>query len=427
MTHRRRQHILRGRGFDESGANAVSESLFPVSQRTSADVVPAYAGYLTTLAMGTLAVASQLFTNVYPVFMGAIATAGRASPAQLGRLATVEYLALALGAMFSGKLLAASRLRTVAIVAGLIQLAAVVATTFASSDWLLPVRAFYAYACGIHLWIMYEFVARSRNPGRFVGICTAVVVIVAVMASWLASNYIAPAFGVNGVILFFGLPGLIAILGSFWLPSTFSEAPSASSTAAAVQSNYKVSSASLWLLLSVFAWSGWISILWVYVEPVARALGISTTVSQASVLTSLTCSLVGAAAGAALAARLSAGGMLTIGLGAGIAQGVSLLSGIGASGYLVGFGTFGFFGYFLVPFYVKALAAADVKQHSVVFFPGAQYAGASIAPLVVSFVVAPEKYRGGIIIALASIAIAIACAWIGLFYTSRLLRFSAKG
>jgi hypothetical protein len=412
------------RGFDESSANAVSDSLSPVTQRTSADVPSAYTGYLTALAVGTLAVASQLFTNVYPVFMGAIATAGRASPAQLGRLATVEYLALALGAMFSGRLLAGARLRTVAIVAGLIQFAAVIATTLASGDWLLPVRAFYAYACGIHLWIMYEFVARSRNPGRLVGSCTAAVVMVAVIASWLASSYIAPAFGVNGVILFFGLPGLMAIVGSFLLPSTLNEAPGVSSTAAPTESNFKVPAASLWLLLSVFAWSGWISILWVYVEPVARALGISPSVSQASVLMSLTCSLVGAAAGAATAARLSAGGMLTIGLGVGIAQGVSLLSGIGANGYLFGFGTFGFFGYFLVPFYVKALAAADVKKHSVVFFPGAQYAGGSIAPLVVSFVVAPEKYRGGIIIALASIAIAILCAWIGLF-SSRRIRSSA--
>jgi hypothetical protein len=416
---------LRGKDIDDFSANAVSDSLSPVTQQTAADVPSAHSGYLTALAVGTLAVASQLFTNVYPVFMGAIAAAGRASPAQLGRLATVEYLALTLGAMFSGKLLAGARLRTVAIVAGVVQLAAVGASTLAAGDWLLPVRAFYAYACGIHLWIMYEFVARSRNPGRLVGVCTAVVVSVAVVASWLASNFVAPAWGVNGVILFFGLPGVIAILGSFSLPNTLSEAPNASEAAAPAQASFKIPLASVWLLLSVFAWSGWISILWVYVEPVARALEIPPGVSQASVLTALSCSLIGAVAGAATAARLSAGGMLTIGLGVGIVQGVSLLSGIGPSAYLIGFGTFGFFGYFLVPFFVKALAAADVKKQAVVFFPGAQYAGGSIAPLIVSFVVSPEKYRGGIFVALASIVIAILCAWIGLL-NSRTVAGSAE-
>ena len=398
-----------------SSAFLLSQSTQSVSRTTVAGVDSPSRGHSVTYAAAAFAVASQLFTNVYPVFVGALASSGRATPAQLGRLATVEYLCMALAAMFAGKILPLTRLRSVAVIASLIEIAAVVATTYVSGDELLPVRAIFAGACGVHVWIQYEFVARSHNPGRLVGLCTTVVVIAAVLMSWLASSYVVPAFGVDGVILFFGLPSFVAILGALMLPRTVAAVPTHPQTnAAPKQSGF--SSGSLWLLASAGAWSAWINVLWVYSEPLSRALGMSETTSQAFVVASLISSLAGAGLGALMAERLPSGAVLTAGLTICMAQVIAFLLGVGSTAYVIWFCPFGFVGYFLVPFFVKALAAADSSRQSVVFFPTAQYSGASLGPLIASFVVSPGQYRGGLLVDLGCIAVAIGALWIDLFY-----------
>jgi hypothetical protein len=75
---------------------------------------------------------------------------------------------------------------------------------------------------------------------------------------------------------------------------------------------------------------------------------------------------------------------------------------------------FGFLGYFIVPFFVKVLAAVDFSRSAVVFFPGAQYTGAALGPLLVSFVVASGQYRGGLLVDLTLTLGAIGSLWIGL-------------
>jgi amino acid transporter len=45
-----------------------------------------------------------------------------------------------------------------------------------------------------------------------------VVMLILSLLTWLASRYVVPAFGVDGVILFFGHPSFVAILGALMLP-----------------------------------------------------------------------------------------------------------------------------------------------------------------------------------------------------------------
>jgi hypothetical protein len=368
-----------------------------------------------------MAVASQLFTNVYPVFIGALATSGRATPAQLGRLVAVEYFCMALTAWMAGKLIPLPRLRGLALIASWVQLAAVVATTYVSGDQLLPVRAIFASACGIQVCIQYEFIARSQKPGQLVGLCTTIVVITAVLMSWLGSSYVLPTFGITGLILFFGLPSLPAIPGALMLPRMV--AGSATHAQTTVPSTATVSSGSLVLLASVFFWSAWISTLWVYSEPLAETIGISETASRVFVVTALISSLGGAALATVVAERLPFGRILSGGLLLCLTQVIAILAGVGSVGYVIWFSVFGFLGYFLIPFFVKALVAADVvERQSVVFFPAAQYAGAALGPLAASFAVSPGQFRGGVLVDLGCIAMAIGTLWIGLFHIRRISR-----
>jgi hypothetical protein len=140
------------------------------------------------------------------------------------------------------------------------------------------------------------------------------------------------------------------------------------------------------------------------------------------VVTALTSSLGGAAVGTVVAERLPFGRIMSGGLLICLTQVIAILSGVGSVGYVIWFSVFGFLGYFLVPFFVKALVAADANGQSVVFFPAAQYAGGSLGPLMASFVVSPGQYRGGVLVDLGCIAMAIGTFWIGLSYIRRVSR-----
>jgi hypothetical protein len=399
------------------GAKQLSKS-FETQHDARAQPPVSPSGVLTfreLFAVATLAISSQAFTNVYPDFIGALASAGRATPTQLGWLVTDEYTFLALAAMLAGRVLKLRHLRRLAVFAALLEIAAVVGTTQVSGVHLLPVRAVFATACGVHMWLLYEYVARAANPGRLVGICTTVVVTVSMAFSWIASNQVAPRFGANGVILFFGLPSVAAILGASLLPRGIADPVSTTAKQAVSSTSWsdKISPSAFWILLSATCWSAWISVLWVFSEAFSKTIGISETASRVFVLTSLAGSLAGAGLGATVVDKLPAARVLSIGLLLGMAQVVAFLTGVGSVAFVAWFSLFGFLGYFLVPFFVKELAAAG--RHSVIYFPAAQYGGAALGPLIASFVVAPGQYRAGILVDLGAIVFAIATFWIGLF------------
>jgi len=412
--------ILERIGNDERcgpGASQLSDSL-RIQDEAKANLNVKASGALTLrelFGVATLAVASQAFTNVYPDFVGALASAARATPTQLGWVVTDEYTFLALAAVWAGRVLKLTQLRRLAIVAALIEIATVVGTTQASGLELLPVRAVFATACGVHMWLLYEYVARASNPGRLIGTCTTIVVTVSMALSWIVSNQIAPRFGVNGVILFLGLPSVAAIFGASFLPRGIADPVSIATKTAAPSTKWsdKISPSAFWILLSATGWSAWISVLWVFSEAFSKTIGISETASRVFVLTSLAGSLAGAASGAAVVDKLPAARVLSIGLLLCFAQVVAFLSGVGSVAFIAWFSLFGFLGYFLVPFFVKELAAAG--RHSVIYFPAAQYGGAALGPFIASFVVAPGQYRAGILVDLGAIAFAIASFWLGLF------------
>jgi hypothetical protein len=363
------------------------------------------------LAIAALAVASQLFTNVYPVSLGALEAGGRATPAQLGQLASVEYLFMAVTALFVARVFPLDRLRQVVIVVSVAQFTAILASTMLTGNLFLAVRAVFASACGVQIWLQYELIGRSAKPGRLVGACIVTVVVSALLMSSLAARFVLPGFGINGMILFFGLPSLVAVLAAWWLPRAIDAAASKAQSSAAHRT--KLSSGSYWILLSGLAWSAWISILWVFSEPLSRSFGVSDSASHAFVYVSLISSLAGAALGALLSERISFNWALSLGLTTCLALVVSFLAGVNSVAYIIWSSVFGFLGYFLVPFFVKALVAADRSGHSVGLFPAMQYGGACLGPLAASFLVAPGQYRGGLFATLASILLAMGAYWIG--------------
>jgi hypothetical protein len=309
------------------------------------------------LGVSIVAVAGQIITNVYPVLIGALSSSGRATPAQLGRLAMVEYLSMALTSLFAEKVLRRIRPRVLVISAGVVQVLAAIATMYCSGDMLLPARAVFAGACGVYLWVQYQFVALSPKPGRLVGICTSVVSGVAILMSWIGSVYVGPKYGVSGLLLFFAIPSVLAILLALNMPNEYI-------AAAAPQAHRNTGSGPIsWgsrrVLASGLIFSAWISILWVYSEPMSKTIGISEAASQAFIVATLAGGLIGAGLGAIFSEKVPFGRTLTFALLVCVAHVVALLSGVGSTAFVIWFGIFGIANYLPIPFYVKAMISTD--------------------------------------------------------------------
>src|SRR5437867_12542648 len=127
------------------------------------------------------------------------------------------------------------------------------------------------------------------------------------------------------------------------------------------------------------------TIFWVYADPFAQKL--PGTVVKNWLTISLISQILGAACSALLVERLPAFAVIAVGLLISVAQVASILSGVGATGFLIWSAVYGFWGYFLVAFYIKALTQVEASSRAVVYFPGVQVLTASMGPMFVSQIV----------------------------------------
>jgi MFS family permease len=171
------------------------------------------------------------------------------------------------------------------------------------------------------------------------------------------------------------------------------------------------------ILLSVGMWSVFMTIFWVYSEPLAAQHPGNAI--QHWLTVSLTCQILGSAMAAPLAERLSYRLVLTLGLLVSIVQVLSIMSGVSGGGFLGWTAVFGFLGWFLWPFFVAALADLDESRRSIVYLPAAQNLAGSLGPLIVSQVVSETDLSAGLLVDLIAIGIAPCILWAALVVHSR--------
>lgn len=373
--------------------------------------------------VGLLCTNANLSNAIYPVFVTSMIGSGHANTSQVGILATAEFLSYGLAAMFAGRLLAERHLRLTAGICLALQLLMGFATTRLGFMALLPCRALFGAAEGVLVWIVYAYAARMAHPGRLVAIYTTSLMLVGVVWSWLAPSLVLPAFGHAGVVLFLVAPSLVALV---LLPCGPNElAPlTQSSDQAAERPKGRIPVTALLVLLSIGFWTAYTGIFWVYSEPLAARL--TGPAVQYWLVVSLAMQIIGAALAAILAQRLPYRLTVSTGLIILIAQVSSILLGVGGLGFLVWSAVYGFFGYFLVPFFVAALIQMDPSRRSVVYFPAAQFLAASLGPLLVSQFVSDSDLSSGLIIDLAAIGIAPVLFWIALAVFERAHRAAAE-
>jgi MFS family permease len=371
---------------------------------------------LPTAFVGLLYIAGNLSNAIYPVFVSGALASGKVTASNVGVLATAEFLPFGLAIMFAGAFLRERRLRLIAGTCLLTQVLLGYLSSHLPFAALIPCRAAFGVASGVLLWIAYAYIARSLHAGRLVAIYTTILMSLGIALSWLEPNFVMPQFGYTGVLLMLIVPSVLAILLLPCGPDSLAPLPKDPMEEEGTV-RPRIPPAALMLLASTGFWSAYMYIYWVYADPISMRFGEG--IAQYWLTVSLACQVIGAGSASLLAERIPNRSTITLGLIAQIGLVAAILLGVGQVSFVIWNGIAGFFGYFLVSFFINALIQTDPTRRSIVYFPAAQNLAGSMGPIVVAQVVSETDLTMGLIIDLCAILMALAMFWLAMTAQSR--------
>lgn len=336
------------------------------------------------LALGVIGV---LIAGLQPQLLGALAAEGRLSAAQLGVVATVELLAMGLGAGGAGAVVRSDRLRPAGAAAAIALVFTDAATPAVGGGAIIALRLLAGLAEGVLIWLAIGFIARAANPGRWAAIYLMAQTFTQLLIAAVFASAVLPRWGSAGGFALLAGAGVLALVILPGIPRAFVRlaedgAPGGLPPAAG-----------LIALAGVLVDLAFIVALWVYIEPLAHQLGVAPGVAAAAVPVSLGMQVAGAGVAAWLAGRVPP---LPVILGVSLVDLVILgvfASTPGDTIFLLAVAAFGFLWLFVLPFQVPLVIAADPSRRAALLIAGAQLIGSGLGPLAASALVSDADVR----------------------------------
>ncbi len=336
------------------------------------------AAVVAVMIVGSVGV---LIPGLQPQLLGALAHEGRLAASTLGLVATVELLAMGIGAGASNFVLPVTRLRLVAAVAIMLTAALDLITPGVGGGALLAVRAASGLAEGVLIWIAIGLIVRSAEPVRWSAIYLLAQTLAQLGLATLLGLYVIPRFASRGGFTGLGLVTLLGLAALPWLPRRYDAVEAAPETGGLPPPR------GLLALAGVLFYLGFVVAVWVYVEPLGIQRGIAPDTLAVVTPLALGMQVVGAGMATLLAGRLPAAKVVAVvaavNLGVLAAMGVST----SATAFVAAAAGFGFLWLFAMPFQIPLVIAADPSRRAAVLIGGAQLIGSSLGPLGASFLV----------------------------------------
>jgi len=331
-----------------------------------------------------------LIAGLQPLLLGALAQEGRVSASQLGHAATAELLLMGASCAYAGARWPAERLRVIGIVAALLLAVLNLLTLRVSGEMLTLVRALAGIPSGIMIWITIAMITRTPTPERWSGIYLTLQTLAQFAVAAALTVWVMPFSGANGGFVSLAVLCAVAAGAACLLPNRF--APLVAESAASGLPHAR----GMIALAATFLYLAFIVGVWVYAEPLSRQAGHEPSVAGVAVSVSLAFQVLGGATATLLAGRLRWFPTLLFCavLNAGCL--IAFASLPGASMFIVTSAAFGFLWLFALPFLVPMVIAADPTRRAAVLVGGAELLGASLGPLLASFIVTDADARGAI-------------------------------
>jgi len=381
------------------------------ARRAVEEVVGPPLTFWQAFAVIALGVLGLNIIGVVPVLLGALQDEHRLSEAGIGEAAMLELLSMGITTGLCGAFLKAHRMRLIGIL-GCLALAALDMTTLKASNLgVLAVRAAAGVPEGVLLWITVGMVVRSRTPERWSGVFLTGSTVAQLMLAGAFWVGIMPKFGSDGGFMTLGLTTLLGVPVALLAPNRYKALDQAGGVSGAPPRRGWIA---LIATVIFIAANGAVS---VYLEPLARQVGLSPDVARLALFASLVAQVVGGAFATLIAGKAR----YVIVFGACVAV------------YLISWAIYGFTAQawlFVLasvlagattllagPFLTPMIIEADPTRRAAMQSAGAQILGGASGPLLASFTVDDANVRG--VLVLGAIALVIGFAIIvGLYATA---------
>ena len=362
-------------------------------------------------------VCGVLIAGLQPLLLGTLAQEGRITANQLGHAATAELLLMGTACAYAGARWKAERLRAIGVVASLLLAALNLLTLRTNGEMVTLVRALAGIPSGIMIWITIAMITRSPTPERWSGIYLTLQTLAQFVIAAALTTWVAPFYGANGGFVALAVVCAVTAAVAFVLPDHF--APLIASANASglpgssplPQGEVGRSPGEGWLALAaIFLFLAFIVGVWVYAEPLSRQAGHAPSVAGVAVSASLAFQVLGGATATLLAGRLRWFPTILVCSLLNVGCLLSFAALPGESVFIATSAAFGFLWLFVLPFLVPMVIAADPTRRAAVLVGGAELLGASLGPLLVSFIVTDSDARGAIAFGAGALVLALLIA-----------------
>lgn len=350
-----------------------------------------------------IGVVSLLIAGLQPPLLGGLAEEGRLTVGEIGLAATGELLALGLACGLAAAFLKPTNLHAKLAIACIAHALCNLGTLWVSDGALIAVRSITGLFAGVMLWSTVGMISRSARPEWQAGVFVTVQTLAQLLLAWLLPRTVMPAFGVDGALVTLGVISVSAavalLLGA---PRSYPPLPKAADGKGPM-------SALAWSgLAAVFLYMAFIVAIWVYLEPLAAAIGLPPRQAHNAVAAALAMQVLGGFAATMIGERLKVGPVL-IGAAALNLGLLAALSQAGEGALFIGLvAVFGFLWLFVLPFHTVLLIRIDPTRRAAMQLGAAQLLGSSAGPLAASLLVGDANAAGAMKLAAGCLVAALA-------------------
>jgi DHA1 family inner membrane transport protein len=362
-----------------------------LEETTAPDVKLPLSTLVAAMVIGTV---SLMILGIQPVLLGALAQAHRVTDAQLGVLATIEVLALAVGSGVGPRFMrgGAIRLKT-ALLAALLAVVDLGVWGANSALMLDLLRGVAGLLEGLILGATIIITIQSANPDRLNAIFLGLSTIPQALLAYFLPVLIMPRYGSNGGF------GVLAALSLIAAASALFLVDKVPVQAEQGQAGSKWTPPVILALAAVLLQNAAIGGAWSYLQLLADQHHFSAEIAGIAVAGGLGLQVAGAFAAAAWGRKLS---YTTVLIAGGVLQ-TLVIAGLAAAGlplaYLGLSFVFGLFWLALSPFQVRLLIALDETRSAALMLTAVTLIGLSIGPALSALGVRGPDVRGAFVIA----------------------------
>lgn len=358
-------------------------------------------------------VVSLLIAGLQPVILGGLAGEGRLTVGEIGLAATGELLALGVACGLAGAFLKPTGLLSKLAVACIGHALCNLATLWASDGALIAVRSVAGLFAGVMLWSTVGMISRSARPEWQAGVFVTVQTLAQLLLAWLLPRTVMPAFGVDGALVALAAISVTAAVALVAAPRAYPPLPKPPEGGG-------VLTPLAWAgLAAVFLYMAFIVAIWVYLEPLAAAVGVPPGRAHEAVAAALAMQLLGGLAATLIGERLKVGPVLIVAAVVNLGLLAALSQAHGGALFVALVAAFGFLWVFVLPFHTVLLVRIDPTRRAAMQLGTAQLLGSAGGPLAASLLVGDADAAGAMTLAAVCLAAALALFVGVLFVLSR--------